>query len=120
MREPFLAFLAGRAPDLRAHLEARMGPRARSFEALADEICVFDDPEGCAAALADLAETAGVRHALCTFNLVTLEHRLALESMRRFAREVAPRLATGPRSAPPESLVRGVGRALAPAALRAG
>lgn len=124
MREPFLAFLATRAPDLRAHLEARLGPRARSFEQLADEVCLFDDAEGCAAALTDLAETAGVRHALCTFNLVTLEHRLALESMRRFAREVAPRLAAEPRSAPPESLVRNVGegarRSLPEIALRAG
>jgi alkanesulfonate monooxygenase SsuD/methylene tetrahydromethanopterin reductase-like flavin-dependent oxidoreductase (luciferase family) len=124
MREPFLAFLAHRAPDLRAQLEARLGPRARSFEHLADDVCLFDDAEGCAAALADLAETAGVRHTLCTFNLVTLEHRLALESMRRFAREVAPRLSAEPRSAPPESLVRGVGegarRSLSEITLRAG
>jgi len=112
MREPFLAFLSQRAPDLEAHLAGRFGERARSFEFLTREICIFDDAEGVAARLADLAETAGVRHALCTFNLITLDHRLAVDSMRRFARDVAPRLERGPasaRSLPPESMIRAVG-----------
>jgi alkanesulfonate monooxygenase SsuD/methylene tetrahydromethanopterin reductase-like flavin-dependent oxidoreductase (luciferase family) len=112
MREPFLQFLERRAPDLRANLESRFGERARSFEFLAREICIFDDPEGVAARLLELEARTGMSHALCTFNLVTLDHRLAVESMRRFAQEVAPRLpARGPvslRSEPPESMVRAV------------
>ncbi|APR85078.1 Alkanal monooxygenase alpha chain [Minicystis rosea] len=115
MREPFLQFLAQRATDLKAGLESRFGERAKSFEFLAREICIFDDAEGVAARLLDLAERAGVRHALCTFNLITLDHRLAVESMRRFAREVVPRLEgrapASLRSAPPESMVRAVGEA---------
>lgn len=114
MREPFLRFLAERAPDLRAHLSSRYGDRAQSFEFLCREICAFDDAEGVAARLADLAEVAGVRHVLCSFNLITLDHRLAVDSMRRFAREVVPRLhgqVKAPRSLPPESIIRAVGDA---------
>jgi alkanesulfonate monooxygenase SsuD/methylene tetrahydromethanopterin reductase-like flavin-dependent oxidoreductase (luciferase family) len=112
MREPFMQFLAQRAPDLKAHLEGRYGERARSFDFLAREIGIFDDAEGVAARLADLADSAGVRHALCTFNLITLDHRLAVESMRRFARDVVPLLERSPRSVrslPPESMIRAVG-----------
>lgn len=113
MRDPFLQFLERRAPDLKASLEGKFGEKARSFEFLAREICIFDDAEGCATRLADLADTAGVRHALCTFNLITLDHRLAVESMRRFAREVVPRLEgrspASVRSMPPASLIRSVG-----------
>jgi alkanesulfonate monooxygenase SsuD/methylene tetrahydromethanopterin reductase-like flavin-dependent oxidoreductase (luciferase family) len=113
MREPFLQFLATRAPDLAQALTARFGERARSFEFLTREIAIFDDAEGCAARLLDLNERAGVRHALCTFNFITLDHRLAVESMRRFAREVVPRLEgrapASRREAPPESMLRCVG-----------
>lgn len=110
MREPFREFLEKRAPDLRAGLEARFGERARSFDFLAREIAIFDDPEGCAARLLELSERANVRHLLSTFNLITLDHRQAVESMRRFAREVMPRLGgrapSSARSVPPESMVR--------------
>lgn len=111
MREPFLSFLHRRAPDLAAGLRSRFGERGMSFDFLARELCIFDDAEGCAARLLELEERAGVRHALCTFNLITLDHRLALESMRRFAREVMPRIEErAPRSkAAPESMVRAVG-----------
>jgi hypothetical protein len=63
----------------------------------------------------------GIRHALCTFNLITLEHRLALESMRRFAAEVVPLLAEPkapslpPASLAPQSRVRVVGDGARPA-----
>jgi len=128
MREPFREFLERRAPDLRAGLIHRFGERALGFEFLTRELCIFDDAEGCAARLFELSERAGVRHALCTFNLITLDHRLAVESMRRFAREVVPRLEgrapPSARSAPPESMVRVVGDgarvAEAQLALRAG
>jgi alkanesulfonate monooxygenase SsuD/methylene tetrahydromethanopterin reductase-like flavin-dependent oxidoreductase (luciferase family) len=111
MREPFLSFLHRRAPDLAANLRSRFGERGMSFEFLTRELCIFDDAEGCAARLQELSSAAGVRHALCTFNLITLDHRLALESMRRFAREVAPRLEErAPTSAAaPESMIRAVG-----------
>ncbi len=90
MREPFLQFVEHRAPDLRAYLAARFGARAASFELLAREIAIFDDPEGCAQRLYELEDQVGLHHTLCTFNLITLDHRLALESMRRFASEVVP------------------------------
>lgn len=113
MREPFREFLERRAPDLHAVLERRFGERAKSFDFLAREIAIFDDPEGCAARLLELAERANVRHLLSTFNLITLDHRLAMDSMRRFAREVAPRLEgrvpASVRSLPPESMVRAIG-----------
>jgi alkanesulfonate monooxygenase SsuD/methylene tetrahydromethanopterin reductase-like flavin-dependent oxidoreductase (luciferase family) len=112
MREPFLQFLENRAPDLRAYLAGRFGDRARSFDFLADEIAIFDDPEGCAARLMELRERLGIRHVLCTFNLITLDHRQAVESMRRFARDVVPLIERAPRSVrslPPESMIRAVG-----------
>ena len=52
-------FLERRAPDLRAYLAARFGERATSFELLAREVCIFDDPEGCAARLYELEDQAG-------------------------------------------------------------
>ncbi len=123
MRGPFLQFLERRAPDLRAYLATRFGERAPSFERLAREVCIFDDPEGCAARLYELEDQVGIHHALCTFNLITLDHRLALESMRRFAAEVVPLLgekaapSREPVSAAPRSLVRVVSDA-APASAR--
>ena len=121
MREPFLQFLERRAPDLRAYLATRFGERASSFEHLAKEICIFEDPEGCATRLLELEDHVGIHHALCTFNLITLDHRLALESMRRFAAEVVPLLEeqATPASVVPRSLVRAVAPARVPA-LRAG
>jgi alkanesulfonate monooxygenase SsuD/methylene tetrahydromethanopterin reductase-like flavin-dependent oxidoreductase (luciferase family) len=124
MREPFLQFVEHRAPDLRAYLTARFGERATSFELLAREICIFDDPEGCAQRLYELEDQVGIHHALCTFNLITLDHRLALESMRRFASEVVPLLeeqaapSREPTSISPQSMVRLVGDASRPAARR--
>jgi len=115
MREPFREFMERRAPDLRAFLASRLGERAASFEALAREICIFDDPEGCATRLLELSDQVGVRHALCTFNLITLEHRQAVDSMRRFAREVVPlleeqeALTPQPVSVAPQSMVRAIG-----------
>ena len=120
MREPFLQFLERRAPDLRAYLATRFGERATSFDLLAREVCIFDDPEGCATRLYELEDRLGLHHALCTFNLITLDHRLALESMRRFAAEVVPLLeeqaapSREPASVAPLSLVRGVGEAARP------
>lgn len=130
MREPFLQFLDRRAPDLKAYLSTRFGAQGTSFDVLAREVCIFDDPEGCAARLYELEDRVGLSHALCTFNLITLDHRLALESMRRFAAEVAPLLAAHappsvePASLPPLSRVRAVGEGARPAngrlALRVG
>jgi alkanesulfonate monooxygenase SsuD/methylene tetrahydromethanopterin reductase-like flavin-dependent oxidoreductase (luciferase family) len=117
MREPFREFLERRAPDLRAYLTARLGERAASFDSLAREICIFDDPEGCAARLLELSDRVGIRHVLCTFNLISLDHRLALSSMRRFAAEVVPlieeqeAISLAPASAAPRSMVRVVGDA---------
>jgi alkanesulfonate monooxygenase SsuD/methylene tetrahydromethanopterin reductase-like flavin-dependent oxidoreductase (luciferase family) len=122
MRDPFLQFLERRAPDLRAFLASRLGDRAASFEALAQEVCIFDDPEGCATRLCELEDQVGIHHALCTFNLITLDHRLAMESMRRFAAEVAPLLeeqarpSRRPASVSPQSAVRIVGEGARPAA----
>jgi alkanesulfonate monooxygenase SsuD/methylene tetrahydromethanopterin reductase-like flavin-dependent oxidoreductase (luciferase family) len=129
MREPFQEFIERRAPDLKAGLMSRFGARGLSFDFLAREIAIFDDPEGCAARLAELEAEAGVHHALCTFNLITLDHRVALESMRRFAAEVIPLLeerapvSLVPPSLVPESMIRVVGegpRQAEPALLRAG
>jgi alkanesulfonate monooxygenase SsuD/methylene tetrahydromethanopterin reductase-like flavin-dependent oxidoreductase (luciferase family) len=117
MREPFREFLERRAPDLRAYLAARLGERAASFDSLAREVCIFDDPEGCAARLLELSDRVGIHHVLCTFNLISLDHRLALSSMRRFAAEVVPLLdeqeaiSLAPPSAAPRSMVRVVGDA---------
>jgi alkanesulfonate monooxygenase SsuD/methylene tetrahydromethanopterin reductase-like flavin-dependent oxidoreductase (luciferase family) len=126
MREPFLQFLEHRAPDLRAFLAARFGERGTSFDLLAREVCIFDDPEGCATRLLELEDQVGIHHALCTFNLITLEHHHAMESMRRFATEVAPLLeeqaapSREPASVAPRSRVRAFEPARPRPALRVG
>jgi alkanesulfonate monooxygenase SsuD/methylene tetrahydromethanopterin reductase-like flavin-dependent oxidoreductase (luciferase family) len=92
MREPFMRFLDRRAPDLAAYLEKTFGARARSYDFLAREICVFGSAERCAARLDEIRRRAGVAHVLCTFNLITLDHRRCVESMQRFAADVMPLL----------------------------
>lgn len=92
MREPFLRFLQHRAPDLRDYLVRTFGQSGLDYDFLASEICIFGDAEHCASRLAELRRRAGVEHFLCTFNLITLDHRRCVESMERFARDVVPRL----------------------------
>ena len=91
-REAFLPFLNGRAPDLKAALVNRFGPGALDPEFLMNEICVFGDAATVTRRLDELAQRCGVRHLLCTLNLITLEHGECLASMRRFARDVMPAL----------------------------
>lgn len=96
MREPFMRFLDERAPDLKAYLVKTFGERAASYDFLAREICVFGDAARCAARLEQIHRATGVEHFLCTFNLITLEHRRCLESLQRFGRDIMPRLAGAP------------------------
>jgi hypothetical protein len=100
MRGAFLEFLERRAPDLRAYLARTFGPAGLYFDFLAEEIAVFGDAEHCAARLLELGAVAGVEHVLCTFNLITLDHRHCVESMQRFASDVVPRVRRGAPSAP--------------------
>jgi alkanesulfonate monooxygenase SsuD/methylene tetrahydromethanopterin reductase-like flavin-dependent oxidoreductase (luciferase family) len=92
MRGPFLRFLVERAPDLRDYLTRTFGPAGLDFDFLAREVCIFGDAERCASRLLALHREAGIDHFLCTFNLIKLDHRVCVESMERFAREVMPRL----------------------------
>jgi len=92
MRGPFLEFLDKRAPDLKAYLLRTAGPAGVDFDYLSREICIFGDAEHCASRLLELRDRCRVDHVMCTFNLITLDHELCVESMQRFAREVVPRL----------------------------
>lgn len=92
MRDAFLEFLERRAPDLRGFLARAYGAAGLDYEFLAREICIFGDAAHCAERLLELRRRAAVDHVLCTFNLITLDHHLCVESMERFAREVMPRL----------------------------
>jgi alkanesulfonate monooxygenase SsuD/methylene tetrahydromethanopterin reductase-like flavin-dependent oxidoreductase (luciferase family) len=106
MERPFMDFLAQRAPDLRACLEAKYGAdAAKSFDFIADEIGIFGDPEYCIARLRDLRDRAGLRHVLCTFNLITLDHDACVESMNRFAAFVMPKLEREDRIRVPRALL---------------
>jgi len=107
MREPFLRFLDRRAPDLRAYLVKTFGDRGTDYDFLAREIAVFGDADHCVERLAEIRARAGIDRVLCTFNLITLDHHLCVESMQRFAEGVMPRLASiAPRSTPGARSVR--------------
>jgi hypothetical protein len=105
MREPFLEFLETRAPDLKAYLVQKFGPRGITFDFLASEVCIFGGPEHCAARLRELSEATGARHILGTFNYITLPQEVCVESMDRFAMEILPRL-QAPSSLTPTSIAR--------------
>jgi alkanesulfonate monooxygenase SsuD/methylene tetrahydromethanopterin reductase-like flavin-dependent oxidoreductase (luciferase family) len=92
MEGPFMGFLDQRAPDLRAYLVSKYGDVAKRFDFLADEIGIFGDPDYCVTRLRELRDRAGLRHVLCTFNLITLDHDVCVESMNRFAAFVMPKL----------------------------
>src|SRR5512140_2862936 len=106
MREPFLKFLATRAPDLSAYLVNKFGPRGATYDFLASEVCIFGDPDHCIERLRELTEATGARHILGTFNFITLPQDVCVESMNRFATEVMPRLRSSPISLSPPSIVR--------------
>jgi alkanesulfonate monooxygenase SsuD/methylene tetrahydromethanopterin reductase-like flavin-dependent oxidoreductase (luciferase family) len=95
MREPFEQFLDQRAPDLKAYLGRTFGGRGLDYDFLTSEIVIFGDARHCAARLAEIRHRTGIEHALCTFNLINLDHRDCLQSMERFAHEVAPLLVSG-------------------------
>jgi len=94
MREPFLRFLAHRAPDLRAYLVRTFGPDGLDYDFLTREICIFGDPDHCASRFAEIRYRTGARHFLCTLNFITLDHERCVESMEYFAADVMPRLST--------------------------
>jgi alkanesulfonate monooxygenase SsuD/methylene tetrahydromethanopterin reductase-like flavin-dependent oxidoreductase (luciferase family) len=99
MREPFMRFLETRAPDLRAYLVKTFGDL--SYDFLAREICIFGDADHCASRFAELHQKTGIEHFLCTFNLITLDHRQCLDSLRRFGSDVMKRdFSPAPRIAP--------------------
>jgi alkanesulfonate monooxygenase SsuD/methylene tetrahydromethanopterin reductase-like flavin-dependent oxidoreductase (luciferase family) len=104
MERPFMDFLEQRAPDLRTGLLAKYGDAAKSFDFIADEIGIFGDPEYCVTRLRDLRDGAGLRHVLCTFNLITLDHDACVESMQRFAAFVMPKLERESRVRVPRAL----------------
>jgi len=105
MREPFLEFLETRAPDLKAYLVQKFGPRGITFDFLASEVCIFGGPEHCTARLRELSEATGAQHILGTFNYITLAQEVCVESMDRFAIEVLPRLQSAS-SLTPTSIAR--------------
>jgi alkanesulfonate monooxygenase SsuD/methylene tetrahydromethanopterin reductase-like flavin-dependent oxidoreductase (luciferase family) len=104
MRDAFLEFLETRAPDLRGFLTRTHGAAGIDYDFLAREICIFGDAAHCAARLLELYRRTGIEHVMCTFNLITLDHRHCVESMERFARDVMPRLAADSRAHTPAAL----------------
>lgn len=107
MRRPFLEFLDTRAPDLKGYLLKTAGEAGIDFDYLCREICIFGDADHCASRLLELRDRCRIDHVLCTFNLITLDHELCVESMQRFAREVVPRLRRTRRPSHGRALARG-------------
>jgi alkanesulfonate monooxygenase SsuD/methylene tetrahydromethanopterin reductase-like flavin-dependent oxidoreductase (luciferase family) len=93
MGPAFLRFMRERAPDLRDALLRLYGADALTWEWLSRNVCIAGDAKACASRLQELVERAGVQHILATLNLITLDQRTCVASMRRFAHEVLPRLA---------------------------
>lgn len=92
MRERFTELIEQRAPDLKRLLVARHARTGLDFDFLAKEICIFGDPDHCVEQLRDLMDRVGLRHIMCSLNMITLEHEMCVESMRLFATEVIPKL----------------------------
>jgi alkanesulfonate monooxygenase SsuD/methylene tetrahydromethanopterin reductase-like flavin-dependent oxidoreductase (luciferase family) len=92
MREPFMAFIRKRAPDLKAYLVKRFGEIGVDFDFLAREIAIFGGPEHCIERLVELHEHCQIDHFLCTFNLITLDHDVCVRSMDLCAHEVRPHI----------------------------
>jgi len=90
MEKPFMTFIHERAPDLKQFLIRKYGDKGLDFDFLADHICIFGDPEYCVRRLEELQTHIDLRYLLCTLNFITLEHKLCVKSMERFAREVMP------------------------------
>ena len=92
MGPAFLRFMQERAPDLRAALLRLYGNEALTWGWLSQHVCIAGNAAFCAHRLQELVERGGARHILATLNLITLDHRTCVASMRRFAEEVLPSL----------------------------
>jgi alkanesulfonate monooxygenase SsuD/methylene tetrahydromethanopterin reductase-like flavin-dependent oxidoreductase (luciferase family) len=90
MEKPFMTFIHEKAPDLKQFLIRKYGDRGLDFDFLADNICIFGDPDYCVGRLKELEKQIDLRYLLCTLNLITQEHDLCVKSMERFARHVMP------------------------------
>lgn len=95
MAGPFWSFIQHKAPDLKAALHGKYGEEGFSIERFLEEFCIFGDPDLCIAKIKGL-QKVGVTYLLCTLNFVTLEHKLCLDSMERFAKEVMPHFKEAP------------------------
>ena len=62
------------------------------FNFFKNELCVFGNAASCTQQLLHLAAETGIDNYSVTFNLTTLDYQLSLESMKRFALNVMPRL----------------------------
>ena len=97
---PFMAFIAERAPDLKAALVRKYGGEAHlSFDRFLQDFCLSGSPQTMIARLKELKEQVDLTYLLCTLNFITLDHALCLRSMELFAKEVMPAFRSHQRSA---------------------
>lgn len=90
-RENYRAWLAGRDPDASQRL--RPAPwEGMTFERMCAEHGIIGDSKTAAEEIRRLAQETGATHFLCWTNMGSLPHRLVLDSMKRFTRDVIPRL----------------------------
>jgi alkanesulfonate monooxygenase SsuD/methylene tetrahydromethanopterin reductase-like flavin-dependent oxidoreductase (luciferase family) len=105
IRQPFLSFIAERAPDLKAALLRKYETEARlCFDRFLEDFCLFGSPESVSARIEEFQDRAGLTYLLCSLNLITLDHARCIRSMALFAREVMPRFTPGARERRPQGV----------------
>jgi len=103
--EPFWSFIQHKAPDLKLALQGKYGEKGFRLERFLEDFCIFGDPDLCVTRIKELQDI-GVTYLMCTLNFITMEHKLCLKSMERFATEVMPHF----KEAPHGELLAGVTR----------
>lgn len=86
---PFWSFIQHKAPDLKLALQGKYGEKGFTLERFLEDFCIFADPDVVIEKIKEL-QALGVTYLLCTLNFITMDHKLCLKSMERFATEVMP------------------------------
>ncbi len=92
MRSNYIQWLTRRGKDLPERLAKVAAAGALTFERVCAEHAVVGDSTQVVARIQQLADETGAGHMLVWMNIGSVHHGLVVESMRRFAGEVMPRL----------------------------
>ncbi len=92
MRRNYVQWLARQGRELPERLQKVAAGDALTFERVCAEHAVLGDADEVVAGIRQLADRTGANHILVWMNIGSAHHEIVVESMRRFASEVMPRL----------------------------